>query len=613
MADVTLSLDLAVAGGAALVGGTLARVLRQSVLVGYIAAGVLLSPFTPGPVGDVETIERLADIGVVLLMFSIGVHFSLRELAAMRQAALGAAVQLPLSIGLGTVMARVLGWTWQEAIFFGAVAAISGGTVLTKLLTERGEEDTAHGRVAIGWSVVQDLATVVLVVLLSVVAEGTDRLLPALGLATLTAGTFVGGMLVVGARVMPWVLARVARLGSRELFILTVAALSLGTALLSEAMGLSLALGAFIAGVVVSESDVSYHALGEVLPLREIFAALFFVSVGMLVDPGLIWEHLPLFLVLVALVLSKALIIAALCVGLGYGAQTAALIGLGLAPSAEFSFILARQGVSAGVVSASVFSLMLAATATTIVLAPLLYRLGSPLARLLNAIPSPTTDAGEVAAVAEVPRRRNHVVICGGGRVGALIAGVLRARGQGYLIIEVDRRRAEALRAAGELVLYGNAGAAPVLAHAQLDTARTLVLAVPDPIVIRQVVSLAHQQYPRLDIVARVGSVEEADAVLALGASEAVIAEQELALEMTRHTLQRIGVSTLEAQGILQRLRGGPRRTAEPVPATAEEPFRPVPSAEPPTVSGAEAPSHRPPRIVRRRGNIDEQPDVEPK
>ena len=560
MADEGLSLDLALAAGAALAGGIAARMLRQSVLVGYLAAGVFISPFTPGPVGDTETIETLADIGVVLLMFGIGVHFSLRQLARVRKAGLGALLQIPLSLSIGALAAKLTGWSGQEAIFFGAAASISGGTVLTKLLAERGEEGAQHGRVAVGWSVAQDLATVALVVLLGAVATGGDNLLPVVGIALLKAVGFIGGMVLIGTRVLPWVLAHVARLGSRELFILTVAGISIGAAVLSERFGLSLALGAFIAGVMVSESDLSYHALGEVLPLRDMFAALFFVSVGMLVDPRLLWQELPLFLLLVIVILSKGLLAGALSVLLHYPVRTAALVGVSLAPSAEFSFILARQGVEAGVVAGPVFSLMLAATAATIVLAPPLYRLAPALERMLCIVPMRDEEAWVADDSSTLPRLRNHVIICGGGRVGGVIAGVLRRRGHGYLTIEMDRRRAEALRAAGEPVLYGNAAAPPVLEQAQLEYARTLVVAIPDPVVTRQIVEEAGRRHPRLDIVARVSGAEEAEALRARGVSEAVIAEQELAIEMTRHTLQRIGVSMMETQAILRRLRFGPRQ-----------------------------------------------------
>jgi CPA2 family monovalent cation:H+ antiporter-2 len=530
--------------------------LRQSVIAGYIAAGLVLSPFTPGPVGDVESIERLADIGVVMLMFGVGVHFSLRQLAASSLAVMGAAIQMPVSILIGLVAALAAGWTWREGLFLGAVAAISSSIVLTKLLEERGEEGAAHGRIAIAWGIAQDLATIALVVLLSGITEAGDNLAPTLGLAVLKAAAFITAMVVVGTRALPWMLIQVARLGSRELFILAVGGLSLGTAVLSEQFGLSLALGAFIAGMVVSESDISYNALGEVLPIRDVFAALFFVSVGMLVDPSLIIEHIVLWVVLVGVVLAKGAVIVLVTLAvLRYPLHTAVMAGLGLAQSAEFSFILARQGQEAGVVSNTVFSLMLSATAATTLLAPLLYRLAPVAERGLSRVALPPPRA--LPEPAQSLPVRNHVVICGAGRVGSLVASVLRQRGQRYVLIEMDRRRAEALRAAGEPVIYGNAAHPPVLAQAALPAARTLVVAVPDPVTAHQIVQEARRIAPRLDIVVRAVSSADADALRALGAAEAVIAERELALEMTRHTLHRIGVSTLEAQALLQRLRLG--------------------------------------------------------
>jgi CPA2 family monovalent cation:H+ antiporter-2 len=557
----TLSLEFAAAAGTALAGGVIARLLRQSVVVGYLAAGLVLSPFTPGPTSDPETIERLADIGVVLLMFGVGVQFSLRELAGVRDAGFGAAVQIPLSIAIAGAAVRLAGWPWQESLVFGAVAAISSSIVLTKLLAERGEEASQHGRIAIVWSLAQDLSTVGLVVLLGVLAADSDELVPSVGLAIAKAAGFIGAMAIVGPRILPWVLAQVARLGSRELFILAVGGLSIGTAVISERAGLSLALGAFIAGVVVSESDLSYHALGEVMPIRDIFAALFFVSVGMLVDPRLLWDHLGLFLLIVMLVLSKGLIATAASLVLRYPPRTAVLVGLGLAPSAEFSFILARQGVESGIVSGQNFSLMLSATAATIVLAPALNRL-APVAEWgfsMMPFPAPRQRPDPVP-----PRLlRNHVIICGAGRVGSLIAAVLRQRGQGYLIIEMDRRRVEGLRAAGEPVLYGNCANPPVLERAQLEHARTLVVAIPDPVMTRQTVEQARRWHPRLDIVARVYTAEEAVALRMHGVAEAVIAEHELALEMARHTLHRVGVSSLEVQAIIQRLRLEPSQFGE--------------------------------------------------
>ena len=491
MDEAPVSIDLALAAGAALLGGLAARLLRQSVLLGYLAAGVVIGPFTPGPVGDTETIERLADVGVVLLMFSIGVHFSVRDLLAARGIGLAGGLQVALALLVGLAAGIAIGWPWRQAAVAGAVAAVSGGTVLTKLLAERGEEDTAHGRLAVAWSVVQDLATIALVVLVGVLAEGPDRLPRALGEALVLAVAFVGGMLLVGVRVVPPLLAAVARLGSRELFILAVAGLSLGTALLAEEAGLSLALGAFVAGVVVSGSDLSYHALSEVLPIREIFAALFFVSVGMLIDPGLLVREAAIFLLLTPLVVAKGpLVIGLATLVLRAPPATAVLAGLGLAQSAEFSFVLARQGVAAGIVSGEAFSLLLAATVASIALAPLLYRAAPLLERVVARVP--WREPAPLPPV-ELPPLRNHVVICGAGRVGSLVAGLLRQRRQGYVIVEADRRTAERLRAAAQPVIYGDAASPIALGQARLGAARTLVVAIPDPVVAREIVDEARR------------------------------------------------------------------------------------------------------------------------
>ncbi len=557
MTDTTLSLDLVAATLIALAGGALARLLRLPVFLGYLAAGLAFSPFTPGPVGDVAAVQRLADLGTVLLMFGMGVQFSLRDLAAARDVVAGAAVQVPLSLTITALATWILGWSWQAALFAGAAAGSTSSIVLVKLLTERNEQDSPYGRLAVTWTLAQDLLTVIVIAVLGAVARagGLDA---RVGLATVQAAAFVGAALFVGTRLVPPLLVRIARLGARELFILSIAGLAVGTAVLGERFGLSLALGAFIAGITVSESDVSHHALGELLPIRDLFAALFFVWVGMLVDPRLLVAQPALLAALVALMLSKAAVAAVLIAGpLQRPARTAALAGVALAPSAEFSFVVARDGVAAGALTAEQFSLILAATVATIPLTPPFMGLAPAIQRVLEPL---SLRAGAVAASDPAPissRLRNHVVIVGGGRVGSLIAAVLRRRGQGYVILEEDRRTAERLRAAGEPVIYGNAAHPSVLAQAALPYARTLVVAVPDPVDARRIVSEARAQNPRLDIVVRAHSPTDAADFLRLGANEAVIAERELALELTRHTLHRIGLTTLEIQAILQRLRFG--------------------------------------------------------
>lgn len=548
--SAALSLALALAAAAALAGGVLARLARQSTLTGYVLAGVLLGslPFAP----SVEDVETLANVGIVLLLFSLGVHFNFRDLAAVQRVALaGAVVQVTLTLLIGTGVAVLANWSPRQGLFLGAAAAISASTVIPKLLEERGEEDTRHGRIAVGWSVAQDLITVALVVMLSAVTGHGGNVAADALRATLLAAAFLTGMVVIGARALPWVLLWVARTNSRELFILAAAVLSVGAALLSEAAGLSLALGAFVAGLVVSEDDLSDQILSELLPTRDIFAALFFVSVGLLVDPDVVVRRLPLFVLMVFTILAIKLVLAAgLTRLLGETAHTALMVGATLAASAEFSFLLARIGFDSDTLTRAQFGLIVAATSASIVLGPLLFL---PAPWILRRLGGRQVSAGEEAQPPVAARA--HVVICGHGRVGGLVADTLRRRGYRYVVVEQDRRLVERLRGEGNDVVYGNAMHPMVLERAGVKAARTMVVTITDPIMRRALVRAARELNPRLDIVARVSGPGEAAALQELGVGEAVIAERELALEITRHTLHRLGLSTLETQAVIQAMR----------------------------------------------------------
>jgi CPA2 family monovalent cation:H+ antiporter-2 len=360
-------------------------------------------------------------------------------------------------------------------------------------------------------------------------------------------------MVLVGNRLLPWFLARVARENSRELFILALAALSIGAALLSESFGLSLALGAFVAGLVISEDDLSAQILGELLPVREIFAALFFVAIGLLVEVTALRDHILLIALFTVIVLAvKSALAAALTVALGRTLGTALLVGAGLAASAEFSFILARLGVEKELLNLTQFEVIVAATAASIVFGPLLY---VPVPWLLEWLGArfqtpPEPDAPPIEA-------RSHVVVCGHGRVGSFVCDILRRRGYRYVVVEQDRRTVDALRAGGVDAIYGSAAHTQVLARARLDRARTLVLALPDALTTRLAAKAARELAPRLDIVARVRSPAETRSLRGIGVAEAVVAEREVALELTRHTLHRLGLSTLETQAVIQALRSG--------------------------------------------------------
>lgn len=555
MEPPSLLVNLVFALAAALLGGALAVRLRQSVILGYILAGVAIGPFTPGFVADIATVEVLADIGIIFLMFAIGVQISLRELLRMGPIAIvGGLLQVVLTMGLGYLAGVGIGWRPLEALFFGAVISISGSTVLSKVLSERGEADSEYGRIALAWSTVQDISTVILVVLLSAVASDGDAFLTDLLWEIAKAALFLVLLAPLGTIVLPWLFERIAALRNREVFVLTVAAVALGTAYTASFFDLSFALGAFIAGIVVSESDLSHRILGEVMPLRDIFAGLFFVSVGILVDPAFVAENLPLVLLMLALiVVAKGMLTSAIVAIARYPVRTALLTGVLLAQSAEFSFLLARLGTKLGAVTSAAFSLMLVGAVTSIVIAPLLYQMVSPLAGWLERrLPG---SASAVPSVVMSHPERGHAVLCGYGRVGRVIGAALRRRRFPFVVIEEDPRIVRQLRAQGIPALLGNAANQVLLDRVNLRGARILIVAIPDPVAVRQIVDYARSLNPNLDIVVRTHSETEWEFLQRRGIGEAVLGEQELALEMTRHTLHRFGVSALEIQAILQGLR----------------------------------------------------------
>jgi monovalent cation:H+ antiporter-2, CPA2 family len=558
MDGTDLLVNLAFALAAALVGALVAARLGQSIILGYILAGIAISPFTPGPVGDVAAVEALSQIGIVFLMFAIGVQFSFRDLLRVGTVAtVGGTVQVLATIGLGYLAGTALGWTPLEALFFGAVISNSSSTVLSKTLGDRGEADSEHGRIGLAWSSIQDIGTIVLVVVLATLAAGGEEIATDVVWAIVQAAVFLTLLILLGSRALPWLFEKVTALQNREVFVLTVVAVALSMAYVSSLFGLSLALGAFVAGMVVSESDLSHQILGELMPLRDIFAGLFFVSVGMLVDPMFVAENIILVLVTLALiVLVKGALTAAIVAIMRRSARTALLTGVTLAQSAEFSFLLARLGTDLGVVSPAVFSLMLAGAAISIALSPTLHQIAGPLIGKLETR-LPLSDLAAHPALDDNPKNgpRGHAIICGYGRVGRMLGFALRRRQFPYVVIDQDQRVVQRLRERGTTALLGNAANPIILDRVGLDRARVLVVALPDAVVARQIVDYARNANPNVDIVVRTHSDGERDFLHDRGVNEAVVGEIELALEMTRHTLRRFGLSALETQTILQGLR----------------------------------------------------------
>ena len=560
MTDTGFLVTLALALIAATIGAAIAVRLGQSAILGYVAAGVLIGPYTAGPIADAHTVAALADVGLVFLLFAVGLELSIRDLIRVRRIAfVGGAVQVAASVALGYVVGVALGFKPLEALFFGAFVSQSSSTVIAKILGERGELDAQHGHIALGWTVLQDLSTVVLVVLLTALAQGGDLTVD-VAIATGKALVFLALLLPLGLYVLPRLFERVAALRSREVFVLAVVAVALGTAYISELFGLSLALGAFLAGLLVSESDISHQVSSELGPLRDVFAGVFFVSIGMLFNPAFVLAAAGLVAVAVILIVPvKAALVAGMSRLLGAPGRSAILAGVTLAQAGEFSFLLARLGASQGAVGDIMFSLMLAAAALSIVISPWLARYAPTALREIDRRrPLSAADLEPVAPAASERAPRRYAVLCGYGRVGRLVGAALERRGFPFVVIEADPRICRDLRARGVPVVQGLAENERNLDRVEFARAQVVVVTLPDPIALRQVVHHVRREHPRVPIIARARSASDRDMLEREGAGEIVVAETEVALEMARFTLGRLGVSGPETAAIVQGLR---RRT----------------------------------------------------
>ena len=545
-----LGFTLLVALVAALVLGALAHRLRLPPMLGYIAAGMAVGPFTPGFVADREEVLALADVGVALLMFSIGLQFSLGELRSVGGRILaGVPVQVALTMAIGTATGLALGWELLSALFIGGAVSVASTVVLVKVAGEAALHTTAYGRTALGVSIVQDLLTVVLVVGLSALGGQADESWLGFVGAIVVALGFVALVLFGGSRVLPRLLGFIAGLRSRELFVIAVAVISIGTAFAASALGVSVALGAFVAGLALADSDLTASVLGEIVPLRELFSTFFFVSIGILLQPAAIVAAWPVVLALLLIItFGKALPIAGLAVLDGQSPSNALRAGALIGQSGEFSFVLASAGLALGAVAPETFSLAMGAVVISILTAePLLAAARWIGPRLDAAMPRAALSDDEPPI-----GLRRHAVILGYGRVGRSVARVLDSRGFGWVAIDSDYGVTRDARAAGAHVIYGEAGAPTVLDQAGVSEAHALVVCVPDALASRQAVVYAHDRNPRIEIVARAHSDAEEVDLRRLGAARVVVAERELGNEMIRHALRRFGVSDREVAAILE-------------------------------------------------------------
>ena len=558
--------------GLAFILGLLASRLKLPPILGYLLAGIVVGPHTPGILADLALAGQLAEIGVILLMFGVGLHFSIADLLAVRSIAVpGAMAQIAVASVLGAVVSHFWGWTWGTGLVFGLALSVASTVVLLRALEDRGILDSVDGRIAIGWLIVEDLVTVLALVLLPALAgvlgaspaeapvpsaHGATAvqhggILATLGITVAKVAAFIIFMFVVGRRVVPWLLGSVVSTGSRELFTLAVLAVSLGLAFGAAALfGVSFALGAFFAGVIVSESDFSHEAATNALPLQDAFAVLFFVSVGMLFDPAILVQQPLHVLAVVAIVLvGKSLAAATIVLAFRYPLHTALIISASLAQIGEFSFILAALGVSLGLLPVEAQSLIVAGALLSITLNPFVFRAVEPLERwiraqrgLAEALERPAGKLATLPPAVERSELRGHAVLIGSGRVGGPVAEELGRHGIPYVIVEQSRDRAEQLRERGLPVLYGDATRPEVLADAFLDRARLIVVAAPDAYQARAILQLVRDINPTAEIVVRTHSDSERTFLEANGAARALVGERELAVSLARHALRHYGV-----------------------------------------------------------------------
>ena len=559
--SVTLITTIAVSFGLALLMGLIANRLKLPVLVGYLVAGVILGSNTPGFVADMELSGQLAEIGVILLMFGVGLHFSLNDLLAVRRIALpGAIVQIGVATALGATVAIAWGWDLGASIVFGVALSTASTVVLLRALEQRGVLKSVNGSIAVGWLVVEDLAMVLVLVLLPPLAgwlgataegsatEGSNSdLLITLLLTFGKVSIFIALMLIVGKRVFPWLLWHVASTNSNELFILSVISVAIGIAYGSAMLfGVSFALGAFFAGMVMRESDLSHRAAQESLPLRDAFSVLFFVSVGMLFDPNVLIEQpLRVLFTLMIIIIGKSLAAFLLVLAFRYPLNTALTVSASLAQIGEFSFILAALGVSLGLLPLEAQSLILAGAFISITLNPLVFQVIEPaqawirsrskLARILERTDDPLAELPMTVASSYVT---NHIVLVGYGRVGRHIGEALAEQGLALVVAEQNRETVEGLRKRGIHAVAGDASEPAVLIQAHIARANMLVIAVPDALRARRMIETARMLNPPIEIIVRTHNEEEAALLRKESGGMVFIGEHELALSMTRHVLK---------------------------------------------------------------------------
>lgn len=534
--------------------GLIAQRLKQPLILGYILAGVFLGPYTSGyTISEVHEIELLAEIGIALLLFALGLEFSFKDLKPVKKIALiGTPIQMLLTIVLGYGVGQLMGLDWKSSIWLGALVSFSSTMVILKTLMNQGWVGTLSSRVMIGMLIVQDLAVVPLMIALP---ELNDPVLglPKLGFAALKAIGFLTVMIMLGTRLLPWLLRHIARVGSKELFLLAITAIGLGVGYLTYLVGLSFAFGAFIAGMVLSESDHGHQALSVIIPLRDIFGLLFFSSVGMLLDPSFLVEHFSdVIKLLLIICVGKGIIFAIISIVFNYRNVVPLAVGLGLFQVGEFAFVLARLGVSTNSITSELYSLVLTVAIVSMALTPIISGLTAPLYRLRQ-----RWFRHEKLDTYNLPQEAwgNHVVILGGGRIGFQTARILQRLNQSHVVVEFNQRRFERLKRADLPVVFGDAEQEIVLEAAGLRSAALLVVTFSDCVTKQEVVKIAKSMNNDVKIIVRTAGDDDFKIMKELGVTEAVLPDLEGSLEIVRQSLHYLDVPLTEIQHQTEKVR----------------------------------------------------------
>lgn len=552
MHEAEFLINIGIALLAALAGGFLARLVRLPVLIGYLVAGVIVGPYTPGIFARLETVHSVANLGIALLMFTVGVHFSLNQLkAVLRTALAGAGLILLGMIALGILIGLAFGWGVYGGLFLGCALSLSSTAVMMRILDERGELGTTHGTVMLGILVVQDFSLVLMVALLPAVAAvsaaGSGALMM-VGVSLLRAALFIGVTLLLAWRGVPALMHWVAKMGSQELFLLTGVGICLIAAVAAEAAGLGLALGAFIAGIVISETDYAHEVFSQVRPLRDVFASLFFVSIGMLLNPSFMAVHWQAILVVVfAIILGKALLAILAIYLLGHHGRTAILAGLGLAQIGEFSFVLAGIGGDRKLIAPEISGVILSAALLTLLFAPFVYGAAAPLYTRLSQNPafSPWLNRHQE----ELPSPSDtcsdaRVLVLGYGRVGRYISEALRAKAVPHFVVDYDGSAVTRLRQNGVSLVYGDASSETVLEQVTPHCLALAIVALPEAATTEMAIKILKRLLPGLPIIARVHRGADIPRIRQAGAEAVIHAEFEAGTEMIRQSLDLLGFNT---------------------------------------------------------------------